>query len=120
MSNRNSRQRPAPRLAGMKRAREATSNGKQGLHGKSGSARPLPPRLRRTLERLLLGESEKQVARALGISQHTVHEYVCGLYRHFSVNSRAELLARCFQGERAGRGRGKNGAASAQGPSGRG
>jgi DNA-binding CsgD family transcriptional regulator len=54
----------------------------------------LPPRLRRTLDRLLEGDSEKQAARHLGLSPRTVHEYVTDLYRHFGVNSRAELLAR--------------------------
>ena len=53
----------------------------------------LPLRLRRTLGHLLRGESEKEIARTLGLSQHTVHEYVGQLYRHFNVRSRAELMA---------------------------
>jgi DNA-binding CsgD family transcriptional regulator len=53
----------------------------------------LPPRWRRTLDCLLDGDSEKQAAQRLGISQATVHEYVKGLYRHFGVSSRGELLA---------------------------
>jgi DNA-binding CsgD family transcriptional regulator len=53
----------------------------------------LPPRWRQTLGRLLEGDSEKQVALRLGISRATVHEYVTGLYRHFGVSSRGELLA---------------------------
>ena len=56
----------------------------------------LPPRLRQTLECLLEGDSEKQVARRLGLSQHTVHQYVKALHRRFRVNSRAELLALCL------------------------
>ena len=47
-----------------------------------------------TLERLLEGDSEKQIARRLGVSQNTVHVYVTFLYRHFDVSSRGELLAR--------------------------
>ena len=53
----------------------------------------LPPRWRQTLDCLLDGDSEKQAASRLGISQLTIHQYVKGLYRHFGVASRAELLA---------------------------
>jgi DNA-binding CsgD family transcriptional regulator len=61
--------------------------------GASAVAR-LSPRLRQTLDALREGDSEKQVAARLGISQPTAHEYVHRLYRHFGVSSRAELLAR--------------------------
>ena len=53
----------------------------------------LPPRLRQTLAALVAGDSEKQVARRLGISPHTVHNYVKALHQRFGVNSRGELLA---------------------------
>jgi DNA-binding CsgD family transcriptional regulator len=53
----------------------------------------LAPRLRQTLDALLEGDSEKQTALRLGLSVHTVHEYVTSLYRRFNVSSRAELLA---------------------------
>jgi DNA-binding CsgD family transcriptional regulator len=53
----------------------------------------LPPRLKSVLERLLAGDSEKQVAYHLGLSKHTVHEYVKALYRRLDVNSRGELMA---------------------------
>ena len=53
----------------------------------------LSPRLRQTLERLLAGDSEKQIANHLGLSQHTVHIYVKNLYRHYGVSSRGELFA---------------------------
>jgi DNA-binding NarL/FixJ family response regulator len=55
----------------------------------------LSPRLRQTLDRLLEGKREKQVADELGLSPGTVHGYVCALYRRFRVSSRAELSA-CF------------------------
>jgi len=55
---------------------------------------PLAPRLQQTLELLLAGDSEKQIARKLAISPHTVHAYVKSLYRKFEVSSRGELLAR--------------------------
>ncbi len=53
---------------------------------------PLSPRLKQTLDRLLDGDSEKQVAYKLKLSQHTVHVYVKSLYRTFNVSSRAELM----------------------------
>jgi DNA-binding CsgD family transcriptional regulator len=53
----------------------------------------LSPRLRQTLDCLLEGDSEKQVATRLTLSLPTVHQYVTTLYRHFGVCSRAELLA---------------------------
>jgi DNA-binding CsgD family transcriptional regulator len=54
----------------------------------------LSPRMRQTLERLLAGDSEKEIAVRLGLSHHTVHVYVKTLYRRFDVCSRGELLAR--------------------------
>jgi len=57
----------------------------------------LSPRMRQTLERLLAGDSEKQIAGKLGVSPHTVHVYVKELYRGFEVSSRGELLARFVQ-----------------------
>jgi DNA-binding CsgD family transcriptional regulator len=62
-----------------------------------GTTAGLPPRLRAVLDRLLLGDGEKQAALALGLSRHTVHEYVGLLYRRYHVRSRAELLARFIQ-----------------------
>lgn len=54
----------------------------------------LPPRRREVLDHLLRGESEKEVAAALGISPATTHEHVTAIYRHFGVSSRGELMAR--------------------------
>ncbi len=56
--------------------------------------RKMSPRMRQTLEGLLCGESEKQIAYRMGISQHTVHFYVKALYKLYGVNSRGELLSR--------------------------
>ncbi len=64
--------------------------------GSSGPAADLSPRLRQTLAQLLAGASEKEAARHLGLSRHTVHHYVIALYRHFHVSSRGELLSECF------------------------
>jgi DNA-binding NarL/FixJ family response regulator len=61
-------------------------------------ARALEPRLSRrllqTLCLLLDGLSEKEIAAALQLSPHTVHDYVKSLYRTYRVRSRAELHAR--------------------------
>ncbi|WP_206294898.1 helix-turn-helix transcriptional regulator [Humisphaera borealis] len=54
----------------------------------------LSPRMQQTLDRLLKGDSEKQVAAHLGVSPHTVHVYVKAIYRKLGVASRGELLAR--------------------------
>ena len=54
----------------------------------------LSPRHVETLEGLLAGDSEKQIAHKLGVSRNTVHVYVTALYRRFDVSSRGELLAK--------------------------
>jgi len=53
----------------------------------------LAPRLRSVVTELLGGSAEKQVALKLGLSRHTVHEYVKAIYRELGVNSRGELMA---------------------------
>lgn len=62
------------------------------------SPRPADPALsrreRQTLERLLAGDGEKQIAAQFRLSPHTVHVYVKSLYKRFGVCSRSELLAR--------------------------
>jgi DNA-binding CsgD family transcriptional regulator len=47
-----------------------------------------------TLRCLLEGDGEKQAAARMNLSRETVHQYVKALYRHYRVQSRAELLAR--------------------------
>jgi hypothetical protein len=59
------------------------------------SVAELPRRLRHVLVCLLEGDSEKQAARKLGISSHTVHDYVKQLHARFGARSRGELLSRC-------------------------
>jgi DNA-binding CsgD family transcriptional regulator len=53
----------------------------------------LSPRLRQTLDRLLTGDSEKEIASKLALHRTTVHQYVGMLYEHFHVESRGELMA---------------------------
>jgi DNA-binding CsgD family transcriptional regulator len=71
--------------------------GEQVLDGKPpshGNGEPLSPRERQTLELLLRGNAEKEIAGRLAISRHTVHVYVKSLYKRYGVCSRGELLAR--------------------------
>ena len=58
----------------------------------------LSPRVRQTLDGLLRGDQEKEIAARMGVSKHTVHVYVKQLYRRFNVSSRGELLARFVRG----------------------
>ena len=54
----------------------------------------LSPRLREVLACLLEGDSEQQVARRLGLTRDTAHQYVKAVYRRLKINTRAELMAR--------------------------
>ena len=74
------------------------------------NASQLSPRLRQTLDCLLEGHTEKQVAARLGLSTATVHQYVMALYRHFGVQSRAQLIARVLQRLTRAPATGRNGA----------
>jgi DNA-binding NarL/FixJ family response regulator len=62
----------------------------------------LPPRPRQVLRCLLEGDSNKQVASRLGLSQETVKEYVNRIFRCFGVQSRQELLARWIHHSESG------------------
>ena len=67
----------------------------------------LSPRERQVMVLLLGGDSIKEVSGRLQLSEHTVGDYVKEIYRHFSVNSRAELLAHFIAGgQRLGRAHG--------------
>ncbi len=66
--------------------------------GVTGAAVGLSPRMRQTLERLIAGDSEKQIAGRLKVSPNTVHVYVKQLYKRFGANSRGELLSRFIRG----------------------
>jgi DNA-binding CsgD family transcriptional regulator len=54
----------------------------------------LTPAQKTVLARLLRGDSEKQIARALSRSEHTVHTHIKSLHETFQVASRGELLAK--------------------------
>lgn len=58
----------------------------------------LSPARQRVLTCLLEGLSEKEIARKLDVSSHTVHKQIGDIYRQFELNSRAELLALFVRG----------------------
>jgi DNA-binding NarL/FixJ family response regulator len=53
----------------------------------------LAPRLRRVLELLRTGASEKQIADLAGLSYASAHQYVVQIYRRAGVSTRAQLMA---------------------------
>ncbi|HEY7388072.1 MAG TPA: LuxR C-terminal-related transcriptional regulator [Bryobacteraceae bacterium] len=57
------------------------------------SLKGLTPRRREVLRLLLDGRPEKEIAWAMGRTQPAIHEHIEYLYRHFGVNSRAQLAA---------------------------
>ena len=58
--------------------------------------RGLSRRMIDTLQLLLAGDSEKEVAAKLKLSPHTVHIHVKNVYKRLSVCSRGELMAKCL------------------------
>lgn len=59
----------------------------------------LAPRQRVALNLLLQGEGRKQIADHMGISINTVAGYVRDVYRHFEVQSHAELMRHFMTGD---------------------
>jgi DNA-binding CsgD family transcriptional regulator len=71
--------------------------GKTLVYEPGGPFLALPPRLRQTLQCLIEGDGEKQAALRLGLSRHTLHDYVKEIYRRLGVSGRAELMALCLR-----------------------
>jgi hypothetical protein len=61
-----------------------------------GPGRSVPANIDSVLRLLLEGKKEKDIARQLGKSEHTIHAHVKRVYRHFGVNSRSQLLVRVY------------------------
>lgn len=59
----------------------------------------LSPRQHSILTALLQGRARKQIAADFELSIHTVGGYVKEIYRHFGVNSHAELMRRFVNGD---------------------
>ena len=51
----------------------------------------------RVFQLLITGISEKQIAKELKLSVHTVHNHIREIYRVFNVHSRSELMRRVFR-----------------------
>ena len=81
-------------LKGAEEAEEATARRPRELLREGPSISELTPGQRRVFHLLVRGLSEKQIARNLKISPHTVHAHVRAIYRHFGVHTRSELLVR--------------------------
>ena len=56
----------------------------------------LPPRQAEITKHIMYGESDKQIARELGISVPTVRTHVSRLFRKFNLNDRKELILHVF------------------------
>lgn len=63
-------------------------------HAEARSVPRLPPRCRLILNQLVRGRPRKEIASDLGLSVHTVNDYLKQIFRHFGVHSQAELIAR--------------------------
>jgi len=61
----------------------------------------LSPRQRTVLNLILDGQARKQIAANLEIAENTVAGYAKEVYRHFSVNSQAELMHKFLSGREA-------------------
>jgi DNA-binding CsgD family transcriptional regulator len=59
----------------------------------------LPPRCRLILNQLVHGRVRKEIARDLGISLHTVNDYIKQIFRHFDVHSQMQLISRLKNGD---------------------
>ena len=59
----------------------------------------LSPRLRQVLNCLLAGRSRKEIADDLGLSLHTVGDYIKSIYPSFGVRSHPELMLKFFRGD---------------------
>lgn len=60
--------------------------------------RHLSPRLQQVLELLLRGQSNKAIARQLGLSDHTVKEYVSSILTFCGVANRLDLVLKHSRG----------------------
>jgi DNA-binding CsgD family transcriptional regulator len=63
----------------------------------------LSTRQRQVLFQLLSGDSVKQIAKKLSLSNYTVNDHLKRIYQRFGVNGRGELLAQFLAGGQAGR-----------------
>jgi len=60
----------------------------------------LPKRLQQVLDRLLSGQTPKEISWELGLSVFTVREHIQRLYKQLGVNGRDELMAKFVRGSK--------------------
>ena len=65
----------------------------------NGEVRALSSRLREVLNCLIQVFSRKEIANLLGLSVHTVSDYISTIYKRFKVHSHADLIRRFFTGD---------------------
>ena len=65
-----------------------------GQHSFHQALESLTPRLRETLDGLLQGKTEEEIALERCLSSRTIHHQVEALYKHFGVESIRQLLAK--------------------------
>ncbi len=58
----------------------------------------LAPRVRATLEWVLTGASDKEIAERMNLSPHTVRQYVKTIFKAYGVSRRAQLVAQVGRG----------------------
>jgi DNA-binding CsgD family transcriptional regulator len=73
--------------------------GRQNLEDRARYTPVLSTRQREVLLFLISGNSQKQIARKMNLSQHTVNDHIKEVYKHFHVTSRSEFQARFTLGE---------------------
>lgn len=56
----------------------------------------LPPRQAEIVQHLVRGQSDKQIARELGISLPTVRTHMSRVFRRFDLSDRVELILHVF------------------------
>jgi DNA-binding NarL/FixJ family response regulator len=66
----------------------------QSTPGRRDENTELSPREREVLNGLAVGQAYKQIAEQLGVSIHTVRNYIRRIYEKFHVNSRTEAVAK--------------------------
>lgn len=69
-----------------------------GVHpAKKGASGPLTPRQLEVLELIARGRSDRQIARQLILSEHTVHRHVANILTKFNCSSRSAAVAAAAQ-----------------------
>jgi two-component system nitrate/nitrite response regulator NarL len=75
---------------------------KAALDTRAGPGRSLSPRLQQVQDLLLRGTANKVIARTLGLSDHTVKEYVSSILTYHGVANRLELVLKIGAARQSG------------------